>query len=88
MPAIYISPEQLCIGLYVQLDLSWWEHDFAFSAFKIKDEAQIRALRALGLKRLRYDPTRSDCPPLPLVDSATLAEPATPAADPQTCRDK
>ena len=51
----YISPDQLCVGLYVHLDLSWWEHSFAFSNFKIKDEGQLKQLRALGLKRLRYD---------------------------------
>ena len=67
MPAttLYIDPEQLCVGLYVHLDLSWWEHDFAFSHFRIKDDAQLRALRALGLKRIRYEPARSDCEPLP-----------------------
>ena len=50
---LHISPDQLCVGLYIHLDLSWWEHDFAFSHFKIKDEGQIQALRALGLKQLR-----------------------------------
>ncbi|WP_271409522.1 HD-GYP domain-containing protein [Pseudomonas sp. Q1-7] len=64
--ARYIHPDQLCIGLYIQLELGWWEHDFAFSNFKVKDEAQIRALKALGVERLRYDPARSDCAPLPL----------------------
>ncbi|MDP3816303.1 HD-GYP domain-containing protein [Pseudomonas sp.] len=59
----YITPDQLCVGLYIQLELAWWEHNFAFSNFKIKDEAQIKALRALGLQRLRYDPARSDCVP-------------------------
>ena len=78
----YISPDQLCVGLYVQLDLSWWEHSFAFSNFKIKDEAQLKQLRALGLKRLRYDPARSDCKPLSLA--APPAAPEPPAApDPQ-----
>jgi len=76
MPAasVYISPDQLCVGLYIQLELAWWEHNFAFSNFKIKDEAQISALRALGLERLRYDPARSTCPPL-------SASPAPVAAD-------
>ncbi|QEY65284.1 DUF3391 domain-containing protein [Metapseudomonas lalkuanensis] len=63
----YIQPEQLRIGLYIQLEVGWWEHDFAFSNFRIKDEAQVRALQALGLQRLRYDPARSDCEPLPLT---------------------
>lgn len=81
MPAttLYISPEQLCVGLYVHLDLSWWEHDFAFSHFRIKDDAQLRALRALGLKQVRYEPARSDCEPLPLKPAAPAAEPQEPA---------
>lgn len=77
----YISPEQLCVGLYIQLDLSWWEHSFAFSNFKIKDEGQLKQLRALGLKRLRYDPARSDCDPLPLAE-APVEQPAAPPPPP------
>ncbi|GLX15548.1 HD family phosphohydrolase [Pseudomonas straminea] len=77
----YISPEQLCVGLYIQLDLSWWEHSFAFSNFKIKDESQLKQLRALGLKRLRYDPARSDCDPLPLAE-APVEQPAAPPPPP------
>ena len=84
MPAttLYIDPAQLCVGLYIHLDLSWWEHDFAFSHFRIKDDVQLRALRALGLKRIRYEPARSDCEPLPLpaTESPAAAEP--PAPDP------
>lgn len=80
MPAttISISPEQLCVGLYVHLDLSWWEHNFAFSSFKIKDEGQIQALRDLGLAQLRYEPARSDCQPLALQP----AKPQEPAEEP------
>lgn len=83
---LYISPEQLCVGLYVHLDLSWWEHNFAFSNFKIKDEAQLQALRDLGLSQLRYDPARSDCPPLPLPAAeppAVVEEPAKPSPEEQ-----
>lgn len=86
MPAAsaYISPDQLCVGLYIQLELAWWEHNFAFSNFKIKDEAQIKALRALGLERLRYDPARSDCPPLAASPTPVAAEPvAAPTLSPQ-----
>jgi putative nucleotidyltransferase with HDIG domain len=80
MPAttISISPEQLCVGLYVHLDLSWWEHNFAFSGFKIKDEGQLQALRDLGLAQLRYEPARSDCQPLALQP----AQPQEPAEEP------
>lgn len=79
----YITPDQLCVGLYVHLDLSWWEHSFAFSNFKIKDEGQLKQLRALGLKRLRYDRARSDCEPLPLPESPAQQPPPPPPPDPQ-----
>jgi putative nucleotidyltransferase with HDIG domain len=83
MPAttISISPEQLCVGLYVHLDLSWWEHNFAFSNFKIKDQGQLQALRDLGLAQLRYEPARSDCQPLAL-QPAEPQESATAPAQP------
>ena len=75
-PSAYISPDQLCVGLYIQLELAWWEHNFAFSNFKIKDENQIKALRALGVTRLRYDPERSDCEPLSATEpTATVVTP-------------
>ncbi|WP_437882609.1 HD-GYP domain-containing protein [Pseudomonas sp. LRF_L74] len=72
-----ITPEQLCVGLYIHLDLAWWEHGFTFSKFKIKDEAHIAALHKLGLKQVRYDPSRSDCEPLQLQPEAPQT--ATPA---------
>lgn len=78
-PNAYISPDQLCVGLYIQLDLAWWEHNFAFNNFKIKDAGQIKSLRALGLQRLRYDPERSDCEPLSLNGHTPIIEPSTPA---------
>ena len=55
-----ISVDQLRIGLYVFLDLSWFQHPFAFSHFKIKSEDQIKTIRGLGLKSVRYDPGLSD----------------------------
>lgn len=68
----YLSPEQLCIGLYIHLDLPWMDHPFTFSSFKIKDEEQLDKVRRLGLKQIRYSPDKSDlAPPVPM-----------PAADP------
>ena len=61
----YLLPSQLCIGLYVYLDTSWMRHPFALNNFKIKDHAQILAIQALNLDRIRYDPLRSDNEPLP-----------------------
>lgn len=62
---VSVPIEQLCIGLYVHLDLPWLEHSFALNSFKIKNEQELLALRALGLKSIRVNPAKSDCRPLP-----------------------
>ena len=56
----FVTLDQLQIGLYVYLDMKWFEHPFAFNHFKIKDAEQIRIIRGLGVKKIRYDPARSD----------------------------
>jgi putative nucleotidyltransferase with HDIG domain len=60
-----ISVDQLRIGLYVYLDVKWFEHPFAFNNFKIKSEDQIAIIHGLGLKSVRWDPERSDLKPAP-----------------------
>ncbi len=84
-----LVPQQLCVGLYVQLDLGWWEHDFAFSNFKIKDQAQLDALLQLGLPQVRYDPARSDCQPLPHPDELppVIVETPPPPPTPPTAEE-
>jgi putative nucleotidyltransferase with HDIG domain len=62
----FISPEQLCVGVHVQLDLGWMSHPFTFSSFKIKSQEQVEVLRRLGLSRIKYDPNKSSAQPLPL----------------------
>lgn len=64
---VYLTPEQLCIGVYVHLDLAWSEHPFTFSSFRIKSQEQIDTIRSLNLARIRYSPGRSDSLPLPLA---------------------
>jgi len=66
-----IDVSQLRVGLYVHLDLGWMDHPFTFSNFKVKDETQISTIQKIGLKKLRYDPKRSDCEPLPKADAPT-----------------
>ncbi|MDD5248930.1 MAG: DUF3391 domain-containing protein [Rhodocyclaceae bacterium] len=70
---VNISTDQLRIGLYVILDLKWFEHPFAFNSFKIKTADQIATIRSLGLKTVGYDPERSD-----LQTPAPKAPPAAP----------
>lgn len=78
----YIHPSQLCIGLYIHLDLSWMNHPFTFSSFKIQDKDQIRKIRQLKLDQIRYDPKRSDYEPLPLNAPTSAAAPM-PAEEPK-----
>jgi putative nucleotidyltransferase with HDIG domain len=66
-----ISIDQLRIGLYVFLDLNWFQHPFAFSHFKIKSADQIKTIRGLGLKSVRYDPALSDSDSPPAAGSAS-----------------
>jgi putative nucleotidyltransferase with HDIG domain len=76
----YIAPEQLCVGLYIHLDLSWMEHPFTFSSFKIKNDDQLETLRQLGLLRIRVEPGKSACAPLPAVSrDDESAPPVVPA---------
>ncbi len=77
-PGHYISPDQLRVGLYIHLDLGWMQHPFTFGSFKIKDEAQLSKVRELGLKKIRYDPKRSDVKP-----TAARTQPKTPIQAPQ-----
>ncbi|GAA5182945.1 DUF3391 domain-containing protein [Niveibacterium umoris] len=79
--AHYILPDQLRVGLYIHLDLSWMDHPFSFSSFKIRNDAQIAQVRALGLARIRYSPDRSDCEPAPLVVQAQAESESEPAPE-------
>lgn len=74
----WITPDQLQVGIYVYLDLGWMDHPFSFNSFKIKSDDQIRTIRSLKLKRVRWDPARSDVQPGSPVSAATAAQ--TPAA--------
>jgi len=73
-----ITPDQLCVGLYVTLELGWTEHPFAFRNFKIRNQRQLVALKALGLNKLKYVPSKSDAQPLQPVAGAA-APTAAPA---------
>lgn len=90
MPTQSIKPEQLCVGLYVQLELSWMQHSFMSNNFKIKNEKQVAALKQLGLKEISYDPSRSDARPLPLPEEPVevVAEPEPSPQDEEIQREK
>ncbi len=55
-----IAIDQVCIGMFVKLDLSWFQHSFPMSSFKITNEQQIKELKALKLKHIRYVPEKTE----------------------------
>jgi putative nucleotidyltransferase with HDIG domain len=63
----FITVDQLQPGIFVCLDLGWMDHPFSTSSFKIKSVEQINTIKGLNLKRVRYDPAKSDTRPLPIV---------------------
>lgn len=73
---LWIDTRELRVGLYVQLDLGWLEHPFAFSRFKIASEDDIRTLQGLGLEKVRYSPELSD-------EDVALAVSAQPVPEPR-----
>lgn len=79
LPAIH--PDQLQLGVYVHLDVGWLGHPFSFNNFKIKTEEQLEIIRSLNLKKVRWDPARSDAKPLPRQATAVAPNQATPVPE-------
>ncbi len=75
----YVTPEELRIGLYIELELGWMSHPFPKGSFKISSLRQIETVRSLGLKRVRTIPARSD--------PASEPEAVAPAAEPEPAND-
>ncbi len=48
------------VGHYILLDLGWMDHPFPVGQFKITTPQQLKTVRGLGLKQLRFDPRKSD----------------------------
>jgi putative nucleotidyltransferase with HDIG domain len=57
---ILIDIDDLTIGMYIELGLSWSKHPFAFSRFKIAHLKDLKVIRSLGLKQVTLFPDRSD----------------------------
>ncbi len=74
-----ITPEQVCIGMHVHLDMPWTAHPFTFSSFKVRTLEQIVTLQSLGLSTIHYDPAKSDSDPLQVAPKAPPV-PVTPAS--------
>ena len=57
---VEIPIDQLRVGMYIQLDLSWVQHPFPLGSFRVSTQEQIDTVRGLGLQSVRYLPGRSD----------------------------
>ncbi len=57
---IKISVSELRVGHFVDLECSWRDHPFLFSRFKITSQAEIAAIRKMGLTEVTVLPSRSD----------------------------
>lgn len=82
--SVTIDADQLRVGLYVSLDLGWMDHPFLTNTFKISDEGQIRTIKRLGLKQVRYYPEKSSAQPLEVVKKASKTAKADEAAGSDT----
>lgn len=56
----YADLADLQVGMYIHLDLSWLEHPFPQSSFKLRNADQIATVRGLRLTRVRWSPHLSD----------------------------
>jgi len=54
------NPADLKIGMYVDLNCSWFKHPFASKAFKITSEKELATILDLGLGSVLVDPALSD----------------------------
>ena len=60
-----IEVDDLRVGMFVHLDMSWMSHPFPLGSFKIANAEQVATIRSLGVERVRWSPTQSDAlPPL------------------------
>lgn len=82
---LFVDVHQLKVGMYVHLDVGWMAHPFAMSSFRIASDDQIATIRGLGLRQVRWDPSRSDPGLLALVGGQAGPQPAADPlpADPQ-----
>ncbi|MES1162286.1 MAG: DUF3391 domain-containing protein [Rhizobacter sp.] len=55
-----VEVDDLRVGMFIHLDMSWMSHPFPLGSFKIANTEQIATIRSLGVQRVRWSPTQSD----------------------------
>ncbi|MCG9713663.1 HD-GYP domain-containing protein [Shewanella insulae] len=64
-----VSTNQLQVGNFVRLPVSWKDHPFLFNSFRLKQEAQIELIKKLGIEYVFVDLDKSSAPPLGKEDA-------------------
>jgi len=59
---IKLAPDDLVVGLYIDLELGWSDHPFTFSKFKIKNNKDLKAVQSLKIKQVTVIPAKGDVP--------------------------
>ncbi|MEP7151365.1 MAG: HD domain-containing phosphohydrolase [Nitrospira sp.] len=57
---ITVCPESLKVGMYVDLNCSWFKHPFPRRSFRIASQSQLNTIRGLGLTTVLVHPRESD----------------------------
>lgn len=78
-----IDVSQLKLGMFIHLDLGWMSHPFPLSSFKLSSEDQLLILRRLGLKQVRWSPSKSDLVADAVPIQVPSAQSAVPVVDAQ-----
>lgn len=58
--SMQLSPEYLRVGMYVDLNCSWFRHPFPRRSFKLTSQSQINTIKGLGLGTVLVYPKESD----------------------------
>lgn len=80
MAEYLIAVDKLRVGIFISLELKWFEHPFLYNSFKIKNLSQIQALKDLGLAEVLWIPEKSD--PQSVPQTKGIAGPAPPPTVP------
>jgi HD-GYP domain-containing protein (c-di-GMP phosphodiesterase class II) len=79
---LIMTPGELQVGMYVDLNCSWFKHPFPKKSFKIASPAQLATIRGLGLPSVLVDPQQSNAEafsPVSIKAPAVSASPSTAA---------
>ncbi|PKH56098.1 HD family phosphohydrolase [Shewanella sp. Choline-02u-19] len=70
-----IAVKQLQVGNFIRLPVSWKDHPFLFSSFKIRQQAQIELIKNLGIEHVFVILDRSDTAVLTPEDARSRKQP-------------